>query len=182
MQNKPLLIMFLGYPGSGKSTFARQLADKLNVVRLNGDSMRIALFKTIEGIEAQPDKKVLNEQTFGAIDYAASQILKSGHTFVYDANNNKRSIREGLCELATECGARPVVVWVRTPYDVALQRGQTREAATDTRNMTEEKMLAAMTRQIAAFDEPGADEFVIEIPGTIPFEEQFSIFEERLQG
>lgn len=181
MLNKPLLVMFLGYPGSGKSYFARQLAEKLNAVRLNGDSMRIAIFKTTEAIDAYPDKGMINEQTFGAIDYAVAQVLKTGHTVVYDAHHNKRSIRERLEKLAKEYETKPIVIWIKTPHDVALLRGQTREVTADSRQLSEDLMLAVMNRHMANFDEPASDEFVVEIPGTIPFEEQFKIFKERLR-
>lgn len=172
--------MMLGYPGSGKSYFARQLADKIAAVRLNGDSMRIALFKSVEAIDAHPDKKLLNEQTFGAIDYAVIQVLKAGHDVIYDANNNKRGIREELEKLAQEHNAIPLVVWVKTPHEVALKRGQTREAAADSRQWPEEKMLASMNKHIANFDEPGSDEVVITIDGTIDFESQYESFNAQL--
>ena len=178
--SKPKIIMFLGYPGSGKSYFARQLADKIHAVRMNGDSMRIALFKTVEAINEHPDKKTLNDQTFSAIDYAVSQILKVGHTVVYDAHHNKRSIREDLEKLATEYDAVPVVVWVKTPHEVALKRGQTREASADSRNMTEEQMIASMNRHMANFDEPAENEHVITIDGTAPFDKQFASYTEQV--
>lgn len=180
MINQPLLVMFLGYPGSGKSFFARQLADKLQAVRLNGDSMRIALFKTVEAIEAHPNKNTLNTQTFGAIDYAVSQVLKAGHSVVYDAHHNKRSIREALEKLALDYQAKPVVVWIKTPREIALLRGTDREAADDSRQMTKEKMLESMNRHMANFDEPSESECVIEIDGTIPFELQFEIFRQHI--
>lgn len=178
---KPLLIMFLGYPGSGKSYFARQLAERINAVRLNGDSMRIALFKTVDAINSHPDKKHLNEQTFNAIDYSVAQILKAGHSVVYDAHHNKRGIREGLEALANEYSATPIVVWVKTPHEVALKRGQTREAAADTRNMSEEEMLASMNRHMANFDEPYETEKVIVIDGTASFTEQYDSYITQLE-
>lgn len=179
--NKQMLIMFLGYPGSGKSHFARQLSEKLKAVRLNGDSMRIALFKTAEAIEAHPDKTVLHQQTFGAIDYATEQILKAGYSVVYDAHHNRRSIREGLEKLADQYDALPLVVWVKTPYSIALERGQTREASADSRQLSEEKMRASMERHMANFDEPVGSEFVIVIDGTADFGVQFESFQTQVQ-
>ena len=179
--DRPLLIMFLGYPGSGKSHFAKQLAEKRHAVRLNGDSMRIALFKTVEAIEAQPDKKVVNQQTFGAIDYAVGQVLRAGHDAVYDANNNRRSIREGLEKLAEEYGAVPIVVWVKVPFEVALKRGQTRDVAADSRQWAEEKMRETMERHIANFDEPIQTERVVVIDGTADFDTQYETFIEQIK-
>jgi predicted kinase len=41
---KQLYIM-LGYPGSGKSTFARQLADRIGAIRISQDYLRKTTFK-----------------------------------------------------------------------------------------------------------------------------------------
>jgi predicted kinase len=90
MTKKPLLIMFLGVTGSGKSYFARQLAAKIGAVRLNGDSMRLALFKTPEAVEARHSDPTTNPMTFGAIDYAAGQILLAGCSVIYDAHHNRQ--------------------------------------------------------------------------------------------
>lgn len=180
MNTKPLLIMFLGYPGSGKSYFAKQLADKIHAVRLNGDSMRIALLGSVEAIEAHPNKMLLNNQTFGAIDYAATQILKAGTSVVYDAHHNKRSIREDLEQLTARYNAVPIVVWVKTPHSVALVRGQTRPAAADSRTMSEQQMRESMERHMANFDEPTKDESVIVIDGTVDFTEQYKEFKKQL--
>lgn len=35
----------LGYPGSGKSTFARQLADRIGAIRISQDYLRKTTFK-----------------------------------------------------------------------------------------------------------------------------------------
>ena len=142
--------------------------------------MRIALFKTVEAIGAHPDKKTLNEQTFGAIDYAVEQILKTGHTVVYDAHHNRRNFRDALEKLAARYDAVPILVWLKTSREVAMRRGQTREAAVDTRHMTEEKMLEVMNRHMANFDEPTDTEHAITIDGTIPFDQQYKSFTTQL--
>lgn len=41
---RQLLVMMLGVPGSGKSFFARQLADSLGFVRVSSDAIRTRLF------------------------------------------------------------------------------------------------------------------------------------------
>ena len=180
---KPLLVMFLGVPGSGKSYFARKLADTIGAIRLNGDSMRIAIFGSVENIESiyeSSSRKTLNSYTFGAIDYAAEQILSRGISVVYDAHHNMRSTRADLEKLAQQYQATPVVVRIVTDHDVALQRGQNREATIDQRRLSEAKMLEVMQRHAANTDEPLPSENVIEISGEIPFEEQYAIFRREL--
>ncbi len=180
MTQKSFLLLFLGFPGSGKSYFARNLAEKTNTVRLNGDSMRIALYGSVEEIEKQANKKRINRQTFGAIDYAVEQILRTGHSVIYDAHHNKRSIRVGLEKLANEHDAITIVVWVKTPYELALRRGQERRAAPDQRRLSEEKMKQTMERHTDNFDEPVASELVITVDGTMPFEQQFESYDRQL--
>lgn len=182
MTQKPILHMFLGSPGSGKSFFARNLAENINAVRLNGDSMRIALYGSPEEIDQQPDKNLVNSRTFGALDYSVVQVLKAGHSVVYDAHHNKRSIRARLEELAEEHGAVPVVVWIKTPYEVALKRGQTRDTTPDQRRLSEEKMIETIERHMANFDEPVESELVITIDGTIPFEEQLASYKRQISS
>jgi len=175
--------MFLGVPGSGKSFFARQLAENINAVRLNGDSMRLAIFGSLEEIEKvyhSEDRQRVNSYVFNAIDYAVRQVLSHGDSVVYDAHHNKRSIRAELEQLAAKCGAVPVVVWIKTPYEVALNRGQQREATEDQRQLSEEKMLESMNRHAASMDAPVKGENSIEISGELPFEQQYAIFEREL--
>lgn len=176
--------MFLGLPGSGKSFFARQLAQRINAIRLNGDSMRLAIFGSLEEIEKvyhTEDRAKVNSYVFNAIDYAVEQILMHGDSVVYDAHHNKRIDRASLEELAKRCGALPVVVWVKTPYEVALKRGQLRTAQADQRRLAEEKMREVMDRHQRYTDEPVKSEQVIIIDGQQLFDDQFDSYERQLK-
>jgi predicted kinase len=181
---RPLLLMFLGYPGSGKSHFARAVADKLGAVRINGDSMRISMFgsrEEIEKIYSTGDRNILNSYVFGGLNYAAEQILARGHDVVYDAHHNKRIDRTELEELAARHDALPVLIWVKTPLEVAVHRGQTREETIDQRRLSEEKIRESIARHQAVTDEPDSGEIVIAIDGQVPFDEQFKSFEAQLE-
>lgn len=180
MNNTPLLIVFLGFPGSGKTYFATRLAEKLQAVTLNSDAMRLSMFGSLERIEhiRQTDNPRLYVDVFGAMDYAAAQALRAGHTVIYDAQQTKRRDRKHVEELAASAGAIPVLVWIKTSPQVALRRGQEREARADSHQYTEEKMRMLIERFSNVTDLPGLDENVIEISGELPFEEQFGVFEE----
>ena len=43
--NRPTLVMLYGFPGAGKTFFARQLCDSLNAAHVHGDRIRHELFE-----------------------------------------------------------------------------------------------------------------------------------------
>lgn len=177
---QPVLLMFLGSPGSGKSYFARQAAEKMNAVRFNGDSMRLSIFESLDAIKKvyeSDSRQTVNSYVFNAIDYATTQVLARGLDVVYDAHHNKRSDRTGLEKIAVEYNAVPVLVWVKTPYEIALKRIQTRAPQIDQRQMDEEHAKEVMVRHQKFTDEPDANEKVIILDGQVPFQEQFVEFE-----
>jgi len=176
----PLLFILVGHAGSGKSSFARQLAEKRNLVRLNGDSFRTALFESVDAIK-EADPKLKLEGVFKAIDYVAKQVLVTGQSVIYDANNNKGIVRENLERMAKEVGALPIVIWIKAPKEEAIQRVQAREATVDQRQLDENHAREVVERHIADFDEPSSEEKVIEIDGTVPWETQFTAFNEQLK-
>lgn len=176
---RPILLMFLGLPGSGKSYFARQAAESLQAIRLNGDSMRLAVFGSLENIEKvykSKDRSTVNSYVFNGLDYAAEQILIRKYDVVYDAHHNKRTDRLALEKLTAKNNALPILVWIKTPYDVALKRGQDRKSQADQRQLSEEKMREVMDRHQAYMDLPDASENVIEIDGQQEFAKQFAVF------
>lgn len=174
----PLLIVFLGFPGSGKTYFATRLAERLQAVTLNSDALRLAMFGSLEKIEKIRERQRwrLYEDVFGAMDYAARQSLKAGHSVVYDAQQSKRANRQNIEELAEEVGALPVLVWMKTDPGVALQRGQEREVRDDSHQYDAEKMKMLIERFDRVTDLPEPSENVIEISGELPFEEQYEVF------
>lgn len=174
-----LLVMFLGYPGTGKTYFAVRLAKKIGAVRMNGDALRVAMYGSIEHTpqEAHGSGSVV----FKAIDYFAGQILLSGKSIIYDAHHNRRITRSKLEEMATTHGAIPLVVWMKTPSDLAKARAIERDITPDQDKLTEEKYRVVFERQSAAFDPPLPSEKVIELDGTAPFEVQYAAFRTRLE-
>ncbi len=170
-----LFIMMLGHPGSGKSYFTRQLAPILGAVRFNGDHMRVAMFKDPR-LATRDD----NPKVFGAIEYAMQEVLKAGYPVVYDVQHNKLADRERLSQMAAEHGATPVIVWIKTPKAIALKRGTERQEQADQRRKTHEEMRASIDFFIEALEAPRPDELLIEIDGTVSFEEQLRSFNQQL--
>ncbi len=176
--------MFLGVPGSGKSYFARQVADKLSAIRINSDSMRLAMFGSTEEIDRiyrTEDRHILNKYVFGGLDYIAEQIICRGYDVVYDAHQNKRTDREPVESMAMKNDAAAIVVRVNTPHEVAYERALSRDATVDQRKMTPERARDAIDRHQKNTDNPLESENVIDIDGLQSFNDQFHIFEERVK-
>lgn len=171
---KTTLFTMLGYPGSGKSYFARQLAEKIKTVRLNNDGMRSSIFENpTEHVNLHNYSVV-----YGAIDYAAHEILRAGYSVIYDANVNHVSERNKNAQIAAEHGADAIVVWVKTSPEQAMQRVGTRDETADQFRVTEE----TVAKHMQMLEEPAEDEKYVVIDGSLPFEEQYDSFEQQLSG
>lgn len=179
--DKPLIVMFVGVPGSGKTTFAKKLAEKVNAIVLSSDSMRIWMWGSLEAKQAAHDtlekRKLGNQLTFGALNYATNQAVMAGYSVIYDCNANHITERQEKYDIAKAYGALPVVVRLRVPYETSLQRIQTREETHDARQFIGDKALQVLEQFTADIEEPSSNENVIEISGDIPFDEQYEIFE-----
>lgn len=183
MTTQPCIYMFIGYPGSGKTHFARQLSSRIHAVTLNSDALRVAMFGSLEKIERirASDQSRLYNDVFGAMDYTARQTLRAGHSVIYDAQQTKRVNRRNIERLAREVNAIPVLIWMKTSPEVAMRRGAEREAGDDSHVYSPEKMTMLVNRFASVTDLPESDENVIEISGELPFEEQFLLLEAGLR-
>ena len=173
LSQKPLVVVFLGSIGSGKSFFARQLAQASGTVRINTDAMREAM--------GEVWSEQSNRRVWGAMDYSVEQILSAGQSVIYDAARfNRAESRELLAQLAEKTGAKVIVVWIDTPREVASLRAQTRELTDDQRPVSKQDAEDIIDNHEKKFDPPEGHENVIKISGEIPFEEQYKIFTEKL--
>ena len=179
---KPLLLMMMGHAGSGKSYFARQLAEREKIVRFNADAMRMAFFGSLESMLSDGIPKELRRMGgIYAVNYSVEQVLVAGHSVICDTNNNSHDARKVHQDLANKHNARAVVIWVQTSKELALQRAQEREELFDQRKFDYDIGLKTIERMIENTDDPASDEAVIKIDGTIPFEEQYEFFKKQFE-
>jgi predicted kinase len=113
---KPTLYLMLGYPGAGKTTVARLVAQQTGAVHLWADDERHKMFA--EPTHAHDE----NLELYKHLNTRADELLTDGKSVVFDTSFNLYKDRDHLRTIAERHGAVTVVIWVNTPRSTAQQR------------------------------------------------------------
>jgi predicted kinase len=119
--NKPTLIMLYGFPGAGKTYFARQLCEDMSAAHIQGDRIRFELFE-----QPRYDKQE-NEIISHLMEYMAEEFLGVGISVVYDINAARQNQRRELRDLARRVKAESVLVWMQIDLESAFSRSIKRD-------------------------------------------------------
>ncbi len=118
---KPLLILLYGMPGSGKTFFARQLAEQLTAAHVQGDRIRDELF------ESPTYSKEENHIVSSLMSCMAGEFLHAGISVIFDTNAMRLTQRRALRNLAIKSGAQTVLLWIQIDPDSAFKRASHRD-------------------------------------------------------
>ena len=113
--------MLYGYPGSGKTYFARQFCDNFQAAHLQADKIRSELFN-----EPRFDKQE-NDIVDSLMNYMSEEFLNAGLSVAFDMNASKAGQRRKLRNMAIKNGAVPLVVWLQIDQDTAYYRSTNRD-------------------------------------------------------
>jgi len=121
-----------GLPGTGKSTFAREVARAFGAEHLRSDGIR----KEMLGIEPTehweggylegPYAPDVTERTYAEMRERAGKLLRAGRRVVADATFSRAAWRDAFAAAAREAGARCLVVEVTCPEDEVRARMEAR--------------------------------------------------------
>ena len=103
----PLLIVFAGLPGTGKSTLARGVASRRDAVWLRVDTAEAAMLKA-----GLPRSAETGLAAYVVVRDMAAEELRLGRNVVIDAVNGVEEARAMWRDLAAESGASRCVVEV----------------------------------------------------------------------
>ncbi len=170
---KTTLFTMLGYPGSGKSHFAKQLAIEIHATWLNNDGMRSSIFEQPTATDNLHNYAVV----YGAMDYATNQALLAGMSVIYDANVNHAAEREKNANIAKAHNADAITIWVKTSIAEAKERVVRREA-TDVQFKLDPE---SVDKHVARVEEPTDEEKCIVIDGVADFADQLASFRSQLK-
>jgi len=119
--SKPFLLMFYGFPGAGKTYFARQMCENVQAAHLQADRIRGELFE-----KPQYDKQE-NSIVQHLMDYMTEEFLSAGLSVAYDVNAMRSGQRRALAAMAHKYRAIPLLVWFQMDPDTAFSRNQKRD-------------------------------------------------------
>lgn len=117
--SKPFIVFLYGFPGSGKSFFARQLSESVKVAHLQQDRLNHELYG--ENSE-QADKMSRN-----AMNFMTREFLRAGVSVIYDSNVPRLAERRILRDAARQAKAIPVLIWLQIDPESAYHRTQQRD-------------------------------------------------------
>ena len=99
MPAQTVLIVILGLPGTGKTTFASALAARTGALHLNTDMLRVEL-----GLRGQYDETT-KARVYDELLRLTRNALKQGTPVVLDGTFYRQAFRDRITDLARETGA-----------------------------------------------------------------------------
>ena len=157
------VIIMVGIPGAGKTTFAEHFADTFKAPYINPSDISDKV-----GIDADTTEKV-TQLLFG-------ELLKTGRTLVYEGSTFTKDQRTAIAKFITKAGYKPLIVWVQTEPVEAKRRAASSKKKGGTMSAAEFKQ--AFTR----FEPPTANEKPVVISGKHTYGTQTKSVLKRLAG
>lgn len=147
--NRPTLILLVGLPGSGKTTYAeRYISKHRNTVHLSSDKIR----KELWGDEATQGD---NNEIFGRMQARAVDGLNFGYDVIYDATNMTRKDRARIISACPKFARIEAhIIWA--PIETCIERDATRK-----RTVGKEVIDRMLKRFQAPYYDEGIDEINI---------------------
>ncbi len=171
---KPLLILLYGYPGSGKTYFARQLSEHFKAAHVYGDRIRGDLFD-----HPRYDKEE-NEVIGQLMDYMTGEFLSAGLSVIYDINAMRTGQRRLLRDMARKARAEVVLVWLQIDPETAFTRLQSRDRRRSDDKFAGPTDRATFERIAGGMQNPQNEDYIV-VSGKHTFDTQLSAFVKRMR-
>jgi aminoglycoside phosphotransferase family enzyme/predicted kinase len=168
---RPVIIVTMGLPASGKTTLAHGLASRLGVLHLSSDTTRKhliglrATFHPALTFETGMYTRAMSRRTYAILRRKAARWLRRGQSVVLDATYGQPSERAALRQLARHTGARLYVILCRANEAVLQSRLATRPADSRSASDARPELWPALR---SAFVEPADTPVAFEADTTQP--------------
>ena len=170
---KSLLIMLYGFPGSGKTYFARQLAEHMQIAHIQGDRIRGELFN-----EPRYDKQ---ENTIVAqlMNYMTEEFLSAGVSVIYDESVMRTSQRMAVRDMARKKKAVPILIWFQIDADSSYMRLPKRDKRRSEDKFARDYSEQDYAKLLGHMQNPNNEDFIV-LSGKHTFPSQKSAVFKRL--
>lgn len=116
--NKPLIVVMVGIPASGKSTLAKKLAEEFPLSVFSEEYMTSFL---------SPRATLLKRNSVEVFQLAVKTIeilIRKGKASIYDANTKTRQQRDLIKAVVEKIGGTYLLIYLDCPKEVCYQRLQ----------------------------------------------------------
>jgi predicted kinase len=115
----PILYVLIGLPGSGKSYWAREYADRISAVVIGSDDVR-------NEFQTRGQNPQAGDAVFAEVERRTRAHLQANLSVVLDATHSLRKYRSYATHLARELNVACVAIWFDVPVEEALRRNRWR--------------------------------------------------------
>jgi len=119
INHKLVLIVLVGPPGSGKSTWGKKFAQDHNLNYISTDELR-ARFGSGE------DDQTVSGAVFGYVKRIIPQLLSTGKSVLIDATSMSRRDRKDYIKFADAVGAYKIAIAFEVDRNTLIKRNQER--------------------------------------------------------
>ena len=116
--NKPLSVIMVGIPASGKSTLAKKLAEEFPLTVLGEENMTSFLSPRATFLKRN------SAEVFQLAVKTVEGLIKKGKASIYDANTKTRQQRDLIKAVVEESGGTYLLIYLDCPKEVCYQRLQ----------------------------------------------------------
>lgn len=135
--SKPVVLVFMGRVGTGKSTLAKQIAEKLNLAYFSSDCIRkemagVPLTKRVSSSEREKLYSAeMSEKTYDKIRKKAVQKIEEGESVILDATFSHKAGRQKLVTQLEGTNGDYCFVEIQASNKVIKDRLMARQAQED---------------------------------------------------
>ena len=156
---RPTLYIMLGYPGSGKTTTAKLIADLTGAIHVWADVERVRQF----GRPTHHEEESL--ELYQRLNAEVESLLAQGFSVVFDTSFNHRSDRDLMREIARRQQADVRIIQLDTPLELAASRALSSDHADDNQHL--DTMTPELFARVAGnLEPPMPDEEPLILDGT----------------
>lgn len=132
MSALPLLVIFTGLPGTGKTSISQHISQSLNLPLMSRDTIKEIMYDQI-GIGDKAWSGKLSRATFDIMEYMIEEQLRAGHGLILESNYMSKLASPYFTALQQRYPFHCVQVVCQTELDILTKRAHER-GLTDTRH------------------------------------------------